>query len=365
MRVLHVASWYPHDADDIAGVFIRDHIRCLAPHVEQRVVVPSIKTAGALETDRTLSVARPHLRHRRGVWLIPYIQAVAREAEAFRPDLLHAHVTRPAGVACAWVARRRSIPHIITEHTGPFSALFQTHRLNREAAHWALRSAQSVTAVSHRHAEAIRAVCQDVHPLVVPNTVDVSRFVIRGAAARNVPHLLFVGRLVPDKGCDRLIDALSLPGLRSRPWSLEIVGEGPERVPLEARARILGDRVTFRGYQPPGAIPEIASRADVFVLASLRESFGVVLIEALAAGIPVLATRCGGPEDIVTEEVGRLVPVADTGALADGIAWMLDNHHTFHRETLRAFVARRFGFEVVAQRFLEIYRAALAMRPPS
>ena len=88
----------------------------------------------------------------------------------------------------------------------------------------------------------------------------------------------------------------------------------------------------------------------------------MVVAEALAAGVPVLATRCGGPEEIVTDEVGRLVRAEDVDALAGGLAWMLDHAAAFPPDRLRAYAERHFGFEAVSRRLLEVYEAVRAGR---
>src|SRR5439155_23248491 len=130
---------------------------------------------------------------------------------------------------------------------------------------------------------------------VVPNTVDTARFRRPRTTALGSPRLLFVGRLARQKGCDLLLEALARPALAGRAWTLTIVGAGPEEADLRRRAAALGPRVRFAGPEPPARIPGRLAEADALVLPSRAESFGVVVAEALAAGVPVLATRCGGP----------------------------------------------------------------------
>lgn len=129
--------------------------------------------------------------------------------------------------------------------------------------------------------------------------------------------VIAMGRLVPEKGVADIVRALAR---LSRPARLVILGEGPERAPLESLAAQLGvaDRVTFRGYvREPW--PEFAG-AKMLALASRTEAFGNVLVEALAHGLPVVATRCGGPAEILGDgRYGRLVPIGDVDSLAAAI----------------------------------------------
>lgn len=129
--------------------------------------------------------------------------------------------------------------------------------------------------------------------------------------------VLAVGRLVPEKGFDTLLRAVARAARKPR---LVILGDGPERQALEQLASSLGiaDRVEFRGYlnEPWPVFRE----AKMLALSSHTEAFGNVLVEALGHGLPVVATRCGGPEEVLGEgRFGRLVPIGDEGALADAI----------------------------------------------
>ncbi len=169
---------------------------------------------------------------------------------------------------------------------------------------------------------------------------------------RHIPIIIGVGRLVPVKGFDVLIRAFA--GLRqSRPARLMIIGEGPERTALERLAGELGVHgdVDLCGFQEnPWAFMK---RSSVFVLASRQEPFGNVLAEALALGVPVVATDCPhGPREILDGgRLGRLVPVGDEGALAEAIIETLDN--PLPPEVLAAGAAR-FGCEYAGRRYLDV-----------
>ncbi|MEM9755872.1 MAG: glycosyltransferase family 4 protein, partial [Pseudomonadota bacterium] len=132
-------------------------------------------------------------------------------------------------------------------------------------------------------------------------------------------HLVFVGRLAPVKGLRVLMAALrrlDAPDVR-----LTVVGDGPERAALQALAAPLGAAVRFTGYQSQEEVAQILATADAFVLPSFAEGVPVVLMEALAAGLPVIATRITGVPELVEDGVsGLLVTPGDPGALAAAIA---------------------------------------------
>jgi len=125
----------------------------------------------------------------------------------------------------------------------------------------------------------------------------------------------------------------------------------------------LADRVRFAGALPPDALLEALRRADLYVSPSRREGFGVALVEALATGLPAVATACGGPEDIVRESDGVLVAPDDPSALADGIAGALSRVAGFDRRGIASGALERFGRAPVAARLVETYRAVLSEAP--
>ena len=115
----------------------------------------------------------------------------------------------------------------------------------------------------------------------------------------------------------------------------------------------------FIGERPPDEVARLMRRSAVVVLPSRAESFGAVLVEALACGTPVIATRCGGPEDIVTERVGLLIDKERPDVLAAAIERVLDRRSDYDPAELRAHALDNFSWDRVAQQTVELYDAAL------
>jgi glycosyltransferase involved in cell wall biosynthesis len=119
----------------------------------------------------------------------------------------------------------------------------------------------------------------------------------------------------------------------------------------------LGDKVTFHGLKTKREIAGFMRQTDLFALPSVCETFSVPAIEALATGIPVLATRCGGPEEFVTKDVGVLAPPGDAEALCKGLDDMLDNSYIYSSERISQYAVERFSAEVVGAKLHEVYRS--------
>jgi glycosyltransferase involved in cell wall biosynthesis len=164
-------------------------------------------------------------------------------------------------------------------------------------------------------------------------------------------RVLAVARMVPEKGLGDLVEAVARLG---RPASLTVVGDGPERGRLTARADALGVPLLLPGRSTPEGLRAAYAEADVVVQASHREGLGLVAAEALAMGLPVVATDSGGVRDVLDR--ARLVPVGDVAALAAAIASAAPDPAAAER------VRARFAPEAAATRTLEGWRAAVACR---
>src|SRR5688500_1802639 len=217
-----------------------------------------------------------------------------------------------------------------------------------------LAAAARVTAVSRAHAASI-AQWIDRPIDVLPNFIDETRFA-PGARAWGEPfRLLGVGHLVPQKGFDVLLRALAICHAGGNRFHLTVVGEGYEEDALRAIAQELGlePSVTWLGAPERSAMPGIYRAADAFVLASRHESFGVVVIEALASGLPVVATRCGGPEEIVTVDVGELAAPEDPADLAQAMNRVA--RRQFDRSTIRRRFEATYAASAVVPRIERLY----------
>jgi glycosyltransferase involved in cell wall biosynthesis len=174
------------------------------------------------------------------------------------------------------------------------------------------------------------------------------------------PRVLFVGRLAAQKGVTTLLEAVPL--LRS-PAAVVLVGDGPLRPALERQAaRVAPSRVRFQGFVPHADVPAWLAAADVLVLPSVYEELGSVLLEAMAAGLPVVASAVGGIPDALGP-AGRLVPAGDPAALAAAVDEVLDDPAL--AAELTAAARRRaaaFSWDTLAGQVLEVYRQVVEGR---
>lgn len=398
LRIIVVPSWFPSPRTPLAGIFFAEQTELLAKHApsidvhvfavpKRRFDIPFKRPVAALrvllEWWRTAKhaarVVTPNyvvhtfetivwsdrVAHGGLVHEARRMARVARDIERERGpfDLVHAHVSHPAGFVAAELARILGVPLVVSEHMSPFPFDDMRGADGRPFPDVLspLKSAARVTAVSRAHAASIAQWVE--RPIdVLPNFIDETRFA-RGARTPSEPfRFLSVGHLVPQKGFDVLLRALSLCHARGDRFHLSIVGKGYEEERLRAIARELGldAAVTWLGAPERASMPEVYRAADAFVLASRHESFGVVVIEALASGLPVVATRCGGPEEIVTPDVGELAPIEDPAALADAMSRLA--RRDLDRAAIRRYFESAYASSAVVPRLEQLYREVLSTR---
>ena len=255
-------------------------------------------------------------------------------ANAARPDVALAFFTLPAGAAAATLRARRGVPFAVSLRGADVPGFFpdEYRRFHLPAA-WAIRAIWRRAAVLVANSAGLRDLALRAGApvvAVVPNGVDGDLF--RPPARPPAPDpvtVLSVGRFAAQKNNAGLLRAAAEATRKiARPFRLELVGDGPERESLGALAGGLGlaDRVTFLPWQPRETLVARYQSAHLFVLASHDEGMPNAVLEAMACGLPIVGTRVGGTEELVTDgDNGILVPPGDDAALAGALAALVEN----------------------------------------
>ena len=282
--------------------------------------------------------------------------------------VVHAHTAYPDGYAAAALARRLGWPLIITEHAS-FVARQLRQPEHRRRYLEAVATASRFIAVSDMLATELRAAIPELEGKlqVVPNIIPLDDFRPAGLDERTTDELIFVGNRKERKGMVILLRAFADVLERRPSATLRLIGKAPtdaeeQRWHELARDLEIAHAVRFEGPADRAGIADALRRASVFVHASPRETFGVVTLEALASGLPVVATQSGGISAILEDQrLGALVPPQDPRMLARAVLRTLDRRDTFDPATLRAAV-ERFSPTAVAPRLASIYEEAIAER---
>ncbi len=272
------------------------------------------------------------------------------------PDVIHAHGSMWGGYAAMLCARELRRPYIVTEDADSILTL-DISRGDRRRVVEVYRHAKRVIAVSDALKASIDCIAGAPIAEVVPDTVDSTYFHLPPAPRQSRPFVfLTVSDLSPSKRVDLSIRAFARLHASEPHTRLVIVGSGKESSRLRELTHTLGvpDVIEFTGAIPRAAARRRMWDANALVLSSDFETFGVALIEALSTGLPVIATRCGGPEEIVTPDLGALVECNDGAGLARAMGEIL--RRDFDAAELRFNVTRRFGCAEVSRRLCEIWQ---------
>jgi glycosyltransferase involved in cell wall biosynthesis len=299
--------------------------------------------------------ARAYVRERR---------AIAELCRRLQPDVVHTHGYR-ADVVDSGVARRLGVPTVATVHGftggGPKNRLYQLLQLR------ALRRFAAVVAVSRPLESSLRDAGIDAGRLhLIPNAWYPCAEGLGRAQARSAlgvaPHgfrIGWVGRLSREKGADTLLDAVAQ--LQDISVAASIVGDGPRCPQLRVQARALGleDRITWHGMVRDAG--RLQSAFDVFVLSSRTEGTPISLFEAMAAKVPVVATKVGGVPDVLTESEALLVPSEDDGAIAEAVRSVYCDPEAARHRALAAHqrLRRQFAVEPWLARHETLYETLL------
>jgi len=290
----------------------------------------------------------------------------------FRPNVIHAQLFH-AGIVGALAAKPARLPFVLTRQY-VWSVEWYRGRFARRLDAWAARQAQMVIAISSEaktFLERNYGLASD-RIRIVHNAADVDRFahLSREDVASTEPdgylRMVYVASLHPRKGHKHLLQAMRILKDRGKLARVLLVGEGAERATLEQLVREHGiaDRVSFEGWRQD--VGTLLASAHLYVHPALEEAFGIAIAEAMAAGLPVVASSAGGIPDVVAEgETGFLVPAADAEALAEKLSQLIDEPRL--RAKMGAAGRTRaltlFSPRKLARSYAEVFRLIVGSSP--
>ena len=381
LRVLFLPKWYPNRYDPMPGLFIRRQAEALTPYCDIAVIYvhpdpdcPN-KYEAEFSEENDVRVLRIYYKTGsdgsslagRAIGFWRFYQANLKaiySIRQFSPDLVHAHILTRMGLIGWKVSRARHIPLVISEHWSRYFPENDSYKgwFRKWLTSLIVKKAGAVIAVSEPLREAMQK-CNLVNRnfRVIPNVVDMEIFKPGQLVAENPVKTMihvscFEDRSKNISGFLRSVKELS--GIR-QDFRCLMVGEGPDWVDMKEYAgflRIPDACISFTGVKTEFELAEILGETDFLVLSSRFETFGTVLIESLACGVPVVTTSVGIAHVVINETNGIIVPPGDEGAMTLALNRMADHCRTYDRKAIRAGVCEKYSKETIGKQLAEIYR---------
>lgn len=382
MHILIIPSWYPTKENPIAGIFFKEQAEALAEKVNNVGVLAVNKISiinfkkiikekiffykiaidsSILNTVMISYVVFPKIK------LLQYLQrkvlhnlVVKKYIKKFgKPDLCHLHSFSRGDVAFL-LKKKYGIPYVVTEHFSGFARKLLSKK-DIEFAKEVFKAAEQRIAVSRKFSDHLYSFTGQKF-IYISNMTDPNYFkIITKNKTSNVFKFLTIGSLDENKNQIMLIEAFYQKFKNSDNVKLIIAGEGPCERKLKDKVKKLNleNKIIFYGAATREQVKMLYNNSDVFVLPSKYETFGVVLIEALSCGLPVIATKCGGPESIIVDSnIGELVEI-NKNDLADAMEKLILNKNKYNEEYIRKYAVDNFSKDVVTSKLIELYKSVL------
>ena len=367
MKIVFLARWYPHKYDPMFGLFVQRHAEAAALHDDITVIYvhpdENAKSTYDIEQNKENGVDTIRIYYKKkdrisSAWRY-FWSCVKGLKLAGKRDLIHVHVLTRMGFIAHWQKYLNGTPYIITEH---WSRYLPGNDYSGALRKWwtkrIVRRAAMVTTVSEVLAQAMQS-----HGLrnrryqILPNVVDTNLF-------KPIPHHNDIPKIVhvscfeeKSKNISGLLEALKIMKERGIPYQAVLIGEGMDLEAMKQKALDLGlsNCVRFTGLlQGQDLVDELAT-GDFFVLPSHYETGGTVLLEAMACGLPVVATKVGALPEIVNESNGFLVTPNDANALANAIEQCCHSYGNYDQEYLRKQVVEKYSNESIGELIHQLY----------
>jgi glycosyltransferase involved in cell wall biosynthesis len=391
IKILFLVNWwYPDRVSPLNGIFVKKHAEAVSHFVDVAVLYlgndPFIKGGKidcCVDKENGIFTAKVYykkchfffsllaqlvnqLRYSRAV-----LKGLKHVSHASRHwDMLHIHITPPPVFLFIRFLKFKHIPYIITEHSSAFLPVNLKNRplsifntlFVRPFRRRVIKGAAAVTVPSKALQKGMQSVGFINRYMIIPNVVDTQCFYPhknKRAESNGKIKLLHVSGLKKLKNVEGILRALKNLRESRNDFEFHIVGDGEEREVLEKTAadmELLNREVFFQGQKSPLEVAAAMREADIFVLFSDYENSPCVIVEAMASGLPVIATDVGGIPELVNEKTGILVNPQDETELSKKLNFMMDNYRTYDKNEIRKEAVKRFSYETIGQQFFAIYQ---------
>lgn len=370
-HILFIPRWYPSDTDPMLGLFVKNHaIAATSAGYKVSVAYPSQSNENLNSGIRISCISEGGLTEICGYYSVKSpIKSVLQIIAWYKtiktavrlhgpPSLVHAHILTRAGIIAFLISLRFNIPYVITEHWSRYYTENLSFRgaLRKLLTRFVIKHASSVTVVSKRLYLAMRNHGLNFPVNILPNVVDTDLFNISNERNSKFTFVSITCFEEKSKNLKMLIGAAKLHRDSGYDFELIFVGDGVDRIPTENYCNSLGFKAVFTGVLSPPQTAALLKNAHCLVLSSNYETFGIVVYEALSAGIPVITTNVADLNEIIDNESGIVIQVDDAPALIEAMKTMQENHQMYNQLILRNKVINICSIDSIAGMVNQIYQ---------
>ena len=381
--VLWLPSWYPNKIEPYNGDFIQRHAKAVS--LKENVhVIYVMKDALAAVTSGTLTETKTegglketliyyHVRPMKFKWLEKllsfraYVRVYKNAVlqclkEEGKPKLVQVYIAFKSGLIALWLKKRFGIAYVVSEQwtvylPGAEPNFSSFSFFNRYLVKKIMRQAAGIMVVSDYLGQRLQQLFGVAKPVVIPNVVDEKLFFYTKANGLSANRFVHVSTLTFQKNPEAIIEAFSVLKQKGYSFTLDVIG--PQLPELAALVRNYGleDDLFFRGEMPQAQLVKFVQNADALILYSRYETFGCVLIEANACGVPVIVSDISVLRENVKEGFNGIFAAAENGvALSGQIAYFIENKTQFNKEEIARYTAEKFNYARVGAQFEAWYK---------
>ncbi|EQC43368.1 glycosyltransferase [Bacteriovorax sp. Seq25_V] len=384
-HILILPSWYPTKKYPNNGIFTYNQAKALAQHNPNqtfyilnwgqeelysslknpyKIVINLIRMFKSKSSERNIldnlieiSIPTITFSHKVPLLWIPLYLTVKKVLKKFSNiDFIHCHVVYPAG----YIASKFSIPYIITEHMSPFPFPTYLDTTSKLQSHILDTYSSAVTNIAVSNSlknDMLKYSVPNVQ--VIPNIVDESSFTLKNQNNKKEKiKLLSIGGLNHQKGFDILLEAFSkMSSEEQSDFHLTIIGTGTEESHLKSLHHTHAPDlfINWIGYIENSELNSFFHNCDFFILTSRSETFGIVYLEALYTGTPVIATKCGGPEEFIDDSNGFLVDNLSSEQVYTVLKNLKNNINNFNSKKIRENAMNEFSAHSISKKISNLY----------
>lgn len=378
--VLFLPKWYPNKFDPFNGNFIENHALAISEKTD--VCVLFVQSDETTKQDYLIQVKKiKNLLEVRCYFkkpktgfsyldkIITAIRYFKAQKKAFRHiqenyhrnfDLTHIHVLSRTAPFAVWLKKKKKIPFGITEHWSGYtkeSNVFKGY-FRKKFYRYIAKESGGITCVSNYLKEAMENHGIQSSYSIIPNVVDTNLFQIKNHQSNQFIRIVHISNLSKTpKNIHLIVEALNKVGSIRDDFEVDFIGAGPDQdfMLAELQNSSIKNRFRFHGEIELKKVAEILKNADFLLLYSQFETQSVVMIEAFASGVPVLASNVGGIPEYMSKERGILVPPNSKEELEKGLIQMLSNIKNYDPKKLREYAINNFSIERIQKQFLSFY----------